>query len=131
MARAFEAVEHDAYGDCKGEWVPIADVEGREWCKYGKSCYGRGCSHLHVAVKDGVYGECEGKVFVMPTEQYSPLPDLMEMKRAGEMALKDAEAELAYLSRLILQKQQQREMIIGGLRYTDSRIAAAHQFFVV
>jgi hypothetical protein len=47
------------------------------------------------------------------------------------MALKDADAELSYLSRLLLHKQQQREMLIAGLQYTENRITAAHQFFVV
>lgn len=132
LERAFEAVEESAFEELKGSWTSLAEVADREWCRYGRSCYARGCSKLHVAVtKDNVFGENHGKVFVMPTEQYSPLPDLMEMKTAGELALKDADIELSYLSRLVMHKQQQREMIIAGLQYTDRRITAAHQFFVV
>jgi hypothetical protein len=130
--RAFQAVDVTEFSEMKGEWTSLSEVADREWCRYGKLCYARGCGKLHVAVtKDGVFGEHEGKVFLMPTEQYSPLPDLLEMKRSGELALKDADAELSYLSRLLMHKQQQREMLIAGLQYTDRRITAAHQFFVV
>ena len=132
LKRAFEAVEESAFDESEGSWTSLAEVSEREWCRYGKSCYARGCTKLHVAVtKDGVFGEHQGKVYVMPTEQYSPLPELMEMKRSGELALKDADIELSYLSRLVMHKQQQREMIIAGLQYTARRITAAHQFFVV